>query len=225
MMTKRFICWCVVGSIGLLISCAMLIIVLADWRISDVAKNKIVAQAEQVVDQDVVLVLGTSPQIGSKPNYFYVERIRAVVQLWQLGKVRAVLVSGDNSTPHYNEPDRMKRDLVAAGIPPEFITCDYAGLRTYDSIARAGKIFGLKRVVIVSQREHLERALYLASAMHLDATGLAAADAPNWWQVRQQVREALARVKAMLDIAVELPPKHLGLPIVVPLAPKLATSI
>jgi SanA protein len=149
-----------------------------------------------------------------------VERIRATIQLWQVGKIRAVLISGDNSTPHYNEPDQMKKDLIAAGVPAEFITCDYAGLRTLDSVFRASMVFGLHSVVIVSQKEHLERALYLASAVDIDAVGLIAADAPKWWQVRQKVREALARVKALVDLADGRKPKHTGEPEKVRLAPK-----
>jgi SanA protein len=197
-------------------------IVLADWRVRDVSKDKIFRKAKDVPAHDVALLLGTSPKVGSHPNFFYVERIRATTQLWQLGKVRAVLISGDNSTPQYNEPDQMKRDLVSAGIPAEFITCDYAGLRTLDSVVRASQIFGLHSVVIVSQEEHLERALYLASGWDLGAVGLTAADAPKWWQVRQHMREALARVKAVVDVAIGRQPKHLGEPVEVRLAPRLA---
>jgi SanA protein len=169
-------------------------------------------------------LLGTSPKVGSKPNFFYVERIKATTQLWQLGKVRAILISGDNSTPHYNEPDRMKKDLIAAGVPAEFITCDYAGLRTLDSVFRATMVFGLHSVVIVSQEEHLERALYLASGVDLGAVGLTAADAPKWWQVHQRVREALARVEAVADLAVGRKPRHTGEPESVRLAPKPNTT-
>jgi SanA protein len=161
-------------------------------------------------------------RVGSRPNFFYVERIRSTTQLWQLGKVRGVLISGDNSTPHYNEPDQMNKALIAAGVPAEFIACDYAGLRTLDSVFRASIVFGLHSVVIVSQEEHLERALYLASGLDLGAVGLTAADAPKWWQVRQRVREALSRVKAVVDLAIGRQPKHLDEPGNVRLAPRLA---
>jgi SanA protein len=203
---------------------ALAAITFADWRVSDASKDKIFSKAEDVPEYDVALLLGTSPKLGSKPNHFYVERIRATIQLWKLGKIRAILISGDSSTPHYNEPDQMKRDLVAAGVPVEFITCDYAGLRTLDSVLRASMVFGLHSVVIVSQEEHLERALYLASSVDLAAVGLAAADAPKWWQVRQKVREALARVEAVVDLAVGRKPKHTGEPVNVRLAPKPNTT-
>ncbi|OYU43844.1 MAG: hypothetical protein CFE44_16135 [Burkholderiales bacterium PBB4] len=109
----------------------------------------------------------------------------------------------------------MKKDLIEAGIPAEFITCDYAGLRTLDSVVRARRVFGLHSLVIVSQEEHVERAIYLAADSSLDAVGLVAANAPRWWQIRQHVREALARVKAMIDVAADRQPKHLGEPITV----------
>jgi SanA protein len=207
-----------VGTTVVVISLAA--IAFADWSVTDASAGKLFSHAEDVPDHDVALLLGTSPKVGSKPNYFYSERIKATTQLWKLGKVRAVLISGDNSTKNYNEPDQMKADLVAAGVPSEFITCDYAGLRTLDSVFRASMVFGVHSVVIVSQREHLERALYLASATELAGVGLAAADAPRWWQVRQHAREALARVKAMADLLWGRQPKYLGDPSTVRMAPR-----
>ncbi|WKB55479.1 SanA/YdcF family protein [Eleftheria terrae] len=196
----------------------------AHWQVESAARGRIAATPEAAGPQPVALLLGTAPETRGRPNFFYVERLRAVVRLWQLGRVRAVLISGDNSRPDYNEPDRMKADLVAAGIPAAFITCDYAGLRTLDSVVRARQVFGLQRVLIVSQRSHVERAIYLASRVGLDAQGLAAADAPRWWQVRQQAREALARVGAVLDLVVGRQPRHLGSPVPVPLVPPSATG-
>lgn len=197
---------------------ALAAIAFADWRVGRASEGKLFTDAQNVPKRDAALLLGTSPKVGAQPNFFYAERIKATTALWRLGKVRGILISGDNSKPSYNEPDHMKKDLIAAGVPEEFITCDYAGLRTLDSVVRASKVFGLTSVVIVSQEEHLERALYLASDKGLDAVGLVATDAPKWWQVRQHVREALARVKAMIDVAVDRQPRHLGEPATVKLA-------
>lgn len=203
---------------AIVVTCLALI-AYANWDVANASEGKLFNKAEDVPKQDVALLLGTSPTVGGQPNFFYVERIKATVQLWKLAKVRAVLISGDNSRKDYNEPDHMKSDLVSAGIPEEFITCDYAGLRTLDSVFRTSMVFGVHSVVIVSQREHVERALYLASGARLAGVGLAAADAPKWWQVRQHAREALARVKAMVDLELGRQPKHLGTPITVKLAP------
>jgi SanA protein len=198
--------------VAVLVAIGLAAITFADWSVADASAGKLFSKAEDVPEHDVALLLGTSPKVGSKANYFYVERIKATTQLWKLRKVRAVLISGDNSTKYYNEPDQMKTDLIAAGVPSEFITCDYAGLRTLDSVFRASMVFGVHSVVIVSQKEHLERALYLATATDLVGVGLIAADAPKWWQVRQHLREALARVKAMIELRWGRQPKHLGAP-------------
>ncbi|OYU42671.1 MAG: protein SanA, partial [Burkholderiales bacterium PBB4] len=157
---------------SLLAALALVAITFANLRVSSVSSGKLFVNAEDVPKNDVALLLGTSPIVGNHPNVFYVERIKATTALWLQGKVRGILISGDNSKPTYNEPDHMKRDLIEAGIPAEFITCDYAGLRTLDSVVRASKIFGLKSVVIVSQEEHVERAIYLATGSNISAVGL-----------------------------------------------------
>lgn len=185
-------------SASLLIVCCS-VLYLADATVGRVASGRLAKHAEDIEGPTTVLLLGTAPEVNGKPNFFYTERIHAVLQLWKLGKVDAVLISGDNSRANYNEPAQMKADLVKGGIPPERLVCDYAGRHTLDSITRARNVFGSRHVVIVSQREHVERALYLAQAIGLQAQGFAAADAPHWWQVRQHLREMFARVKALLD--------------------------
>ena len=105
----------------------------------------------------VALVLG----VGKNRNYH--PRLRTAADLFLKGKVQALIVTGDNSRRSYNEPAEMKADLVALGVPEQYITCDYAGFRTLDSVVRAGKVFGQKRFLVVSQRYHCERAVFLAS--------------------------------------------------------------
>lgn len=183
----------------LILCCSVLY--LADTTVGRVASGSLAKRAEDIEGPTTVLVLGTAPEVNGQPNFFYTERIHAVLQLWNGGKIDSVLISGDNSRADYNEPEHMKADLVKGGIPPERLICDYAGRRTLDSITRARDVFGFQHVLIVSQREHVERALYLAQAIGLQAQGFAAADAPHWWQVRQHLREMFARVKALLDAA------------------------
>lgn len=89
-------------------------------------------------------------------------RLDAAKELYDAGKIEYILVSGDNSTQQYNETDTMKADLVEMGIPEEKIYGDYAGFRTLDSVVRARDIFGQESYIIITQRFHLERALYLA---------------------------------------------------------------
>jgi len=113
----------------------------------------------------------------------------------------------------------MRNDLITRGIPSQYITCDFAGLRTLDSIQRAGCVFGQTRIVVVSQSFHLERALYIAQAEGLDAVGFVAADAPLRWWLRARVREILARDVAVLDRLIGREPRHLGQREFVSLAP------
>jgi len=148
----------------------------------------------------VALVLGTSPRYAREPNPFYLARIKAAQELFTAGKVAGILVSGDNRRSDYNEPARMKADLVRAGVPAEFITMDFAGFRTLDSIARAKSVFRQERVIIVSQRFHAQRALFLAEHYGLDADAYVADEPPLNWRIRVRVREVFARALACLDV-------------------------
>ena len=98
----------------------------------------------------VGLLLGTSPKLKSgKANLYFDYRIKAATELYNAGKVKYILVSGDNRKNSYNEPEEMKKALIAAGIPDQRIILDYAGLRTLDSVVRAHLIFGLERFTLV----------------------------------------------------------------------------
>lgn len=159
------------------------------------------------------LVLGTSKYIKSgKKNYFYTYRIRAAVALYKSGKVKAIVVSGDNGSRYYDETTAMQKDLIAAGVPKRYIALDYAGFRTLDSIVRAGAIFDLKDYIIVSQRFHLERAIYIAKAKGQKAIGFTAKELPNTTAFyRMRLREYLARIKAFLDLYIlHTEPKFYG---------------
>jgi SanA protein len=168
------------------------------------ASSRLYSSIKKIPSKKAVLLLGTAKYIKKgRKNYFYTYRIRAVVALWKAHKVRAVLVSGDNSSKYYDEPTTMAKDLIKAGIPKRYITLDYAGFRTLDSIVRAEKIFGLKDYIIVSQKFHLERALYIAKAKGQKVIGFIAKDIPNTLSAkRMKYREYLARTKAFLDLYV-----------------------
>ena len=190
------------------------IVVLAiDVYVSDSAKGRIYSSVQKVPKRGVALVLGTAKYIRKgKINYFYKYRIDATVKLYKAGKVRAILVSGDNATRYYNEPARMKRDLIKRGVPKSKIYLDFAGFRTLDSILRAQEIFGLKKYIIVSQKFHLQRALFIAQKSGADAIGFVAKDIPRTAAAfRMRMREYAARVKAFLDIYIlHTTPKFFG---------------
>ncbi|WP_313608081.1 ElyC/SanA/YdcF family protein, partial [Dysgonomonas sp.] len=119
--------------------------------------------------------------------------------------------SGDNSRKDYNEADDMRAALVEAGVPDSIIHCDYAGLRTLDSVVRMNEIFGQDSFIVVSQEFHNERAVFLAQNYGLTAYGYNAKDLSlNRSSYRTKIRELFARVKVFVDIATGKEPKYLG---------------
>jgi SanA protein len=162
----------------------------------------------------VALVLGTAPTIQGRPNLFYTYRLRAAADLWEAGAIDGVLVSGDNGNADYNEPDAMRADLVALGVPADVVTCDYAGFRTLDSVVRAKEVFGLERCIVVSQPTHAERAVYLAEAHGLDATAFGAREpGARRARAKSRLREVAARTLAVFDVLLGTEPKFLGPPV------------
>ena len=107
---------------------------------------------QQVEAGRVGLVFGCHDRFQGRENLYFRYRIDAAEALWKAGKLRGLIVSGDNRRIDYNEPDKMRRALIQRGIPADRIVCDYAGLRTLDSVVRAKEIFGVSEVTIISQR-------------------------------------------------------------------------
>jgi len=165
-------------------------------------------------DNDVGLVLGTSPHTrGGEPNPQFYGRIHAAAQLYRLGKIKRIIVSGANPDASYNEPRAMRRELVKSGVPPQAIYMDFAGFRTFDSVARAQVVFGLDRVTIITQRYHAYRAVFVAKKLHMKVAGYAAPSEEIGTFSRTMAREVLARVRVVLDIYVlHTEPKFLGAP-------------
>lgn len=158
--------------------------------------------AASTPERDVALVLGTSPTTNGRKNLFFVARMEAASELYRLGKVRHIIVSGDNRRAEYDEPTAMREALIASGVPDAAITRDYAGFRTLDSVVRARDVFGQSRVTIVSQEFHDARAIFIAQDHGIDAIGLAASDVAGARGFVVRARETLARTLAVLDTKV-----------------------
>ena len=200
-------------SIFFIVIIFVIVVLSIDIFVSDSSKGRIYSSIQNMPKRGVALVLGTAKYVRrGKINYFYKYRIDAAIKLYKAGKVRAILVSGDNSSKYYNEPARMMRDLIKRGIPKSKIYLDFAGFRTLDSILRAKEIFGLKKYIIVSQKFHLQRALFIAQKSGVDAIGFVAKDIPRTAAAfRMRMREYAARVKAFLDIYIlHTTPKFFG---------------
>jgi vancomycin permeability regulator SanA len=156
---------------------------------------------ESVPSAPVALVLGARVFPSGTPSPFLAARLDLAHRLYRDGKVRAVLVSGDNLAPEYNEPDAMRAYLINAGMPAEAVVADYAGFDTYDSCVRSRRIFGVDRLVIVTQGYHLPRAVATCRALGLDATGVGDDSLRHTraWR-RGAIRDQLACVKTVIDL-------------------------
>ena len=181
-------------------------------------RSLIFAKGADVPTRKVALVLGTAPLVGRWKNPFFEKRMDAAAQLWREGKVRHLLVSGDNSRHDYDEPTAMRDALIARDVPASAITLDYAGFRTLDSLVRAREVFGLRELIVVTDDWHQPRALFLAQAAGLDALGVSSADVPWSMSAKTRIREWLSRVKAVANIyLLRTKPKFLGEPVRLPL--------
>lgn len=190
----------------------------AEWYIASASAGRIFEHASEVPVRAPALVLGCSPTFMGGPNGYFYNRMDTAAELWRAGKVTAFVVSGDNSSHAYNEPEWMKRSLMERGIPEERIACDFAGLRTLDSVVRMKEIFGVSTMIIVSQAFHNERALAIAGHEGMDAWAVSAPDVPNRRsRVKSWFRERAARVWMMMDLWLwGRGPKFLGEPVPLP---------
>lgn len=149
----------------------------------------------------VGIVFGTSHWTRSGVrNPYYDARIHAASRLNRLGRVEHLLLSGDNRTRQYNEPVTMWRDLRRQHVRDEDMTLDYAGFSTFDTLSRARDVFGVQKVLLITQSWHLPRALFIADALGLEARGCSAPSRPAAGQWRLEAREWVARAATVGDL-------------------------
>lgn len=196
---------------GLLLIALILVIFVCNIIISSTAEGQIYTDTDTIPANRVGLVLGTSNRLtNGSPNPYYTYRIDATIALYKARKIEFVLVSGDNGSIYYNEPNTIKKDLINGGIPEHVIFLDYAGFRTLDSMFRAKFVFGLDKVTVISQKFHNERAIYIAKQKGLKAIGFNAQDISTSQGLKVQIREYLARVKVFIDMVLNTQPKFYG---------------
>lgn len=159
--------------------------------------------------RDVAVVFGAGLRDGA-PTPYLAHRLDAAAELYEGGKVKVVLVTGDNSREEYDEPDAMRAYLTARGVPDGRIVSDYAGFDTWDSCVRAKKIFGVERAVLVTQDFHVRRAVALCWAAGIDSYGVGVAERRDATWYYGGVRELAAAGKAVLDVVTRPDPRFLG---------------
>jgi vancomycin permeability regulator SanA len=160
----------------------------------------------------VALVLGAPVYDGGSPSPFLAARLDVARRLYDAGRVRAILVSGDHGRWEYSEPDAMREYLIAHGVPGRKVVADYAGFDTYDSCARARRIFGVRRAIVVTQSFHIARAVTLCRRLGLDVDGVGDDSVRVFagaWR-KGSLREKGAAVKAAFDVLTGRDPVYLG---------------
>ena len=201
--------------IGICLAVAVLLVLICNGRVKKSSQGRMYQNVSEIPYRKVGIVLGTSPfRSNGSPNMYYRYRMETTAQLYFAHKISYVIVSGDNHKHDYNEPECMRRSLVALGVPDSVIYSDYAGFRTFDSMVRCKKVFGQDSVTVISQYWHNERALYIAQHAGLDAIAFNAPDVQvKHAYLKNHIRELLAKVKVVMDVTFHKQPKFLGEPV------------
>lgn len=163
---------------------------------------------ETLPPMPTAIVLGASTMSNGTLSVVFRDRVTTAIALYKSGKVSTILITGDNGNKYYNEVTPAGEYMVANGVPREVIFLDYAGFDTYSSMYRARDIFNVKEAIIVTQSFHLSRAVFIARRLGIDAYGLGSDH--HQYRFKNDVREVVANVKAVLDVVLHRKPKYLG---------------
>ena len=214
-MAKRGKRGCLGRLLGLALACALsLFAFVAVANVATIATTRgdVHVVADLVgYDADAVVVLGASVLPDGTPSDILKDRLETAVALYEAGCARAIIVSGDNRSTHYNESEAMKRYCVELGVPSEDVYEDHAGYSTYESMYRARHVFGCERIIVTTQAYHLYRAMFAASGWGMDACGVASDQGAYDNQGRYSTREAIARTKDFLQTIFRMPVETEGL--------------
>ena len=203
---KKGLSWLGWGIIAL-----MLFIISANALVIGKSSSRVISEVSDLKDAKIALVLGTSKstRFGTE-NLFFKDRMTAAADLYHSGKVKHIIVSGDNRTKYYNEPQDMMDALGILGVPSEGVTLDYAGLRTLDSVVRCREVFNQEDVIIVTQKFHAYRAVFIAGRYDIEAQAYSA-DFESRPFLKLLAREVVARSLTVVDLfLLNKSPKYLG---------------
>jgi SanA protein len=196
---------CLVAAVAAYLTCQIIVL--------SAGRDIMTFPSEGITHAPVVIVLGASVLPNGKPSDILADRLDVAYRMYAAGLADKILVSGDNGQNGYDEVNAMRRYLLDAGASPEDVFLDHAGFDTFDSVYRAERVFGVTDAIIVTQRYHLPRALYLAESVGMRAQGVSSDLQPYVKQAWFSARESLARVKAVGDVLFGSEPAYLGDPI------------
>lgn len=190
----------------------MIVIVLGiNFYVKLSTKNQIIENKDNpnLKDVDCIIVLGAGVW-GDKPSPMLEDRLLEAISLYENNTSSKIIMSGDHGKEEYDEVNIMKDFAIQQGVPSENIFMDHAGFSSYESIYRAKEIFGAKKVVIVTQKYHLYRALYIANRLEIEAYGVGADPRIYRGQSYRELREILARNKDFVKCIFKPKPTYLG---------------
>ena len=180
------------------------------------SRDKIIGidEISELSDVDCILVLGCGLRADGSPSAMLADRIDTAVRIYDTTDVKSILASGDHSREDYDEVGAILTRAVASGVPEDSIVLDHAGFSTYESMYRAKNVYGVEKVIIVTQEYHLYRAIYIANALGIEAYGVSADLRPYGGQWYRDAREILARVKDFIAAKTQPKPTYdgVGLP-------------
>lgn len=184
--------------------CLFLLLIITLWEcnhwIVSSTKSQVYGNIDSIPFRKVGLVLGTNKSWRGEENPFFKYRIAAAVRLFRAGKIKHIIVSGDNHLADYDESKDMEEALVKLGIPDSCITSDYAGFRTFDSMVRCLLVFGQDSITIISQESHNQRAVFIANYYKMHAVAFNAQNPSTGFSLQTNVREYFAKCKAIIDL-------------------------
>ena len=174
------------------------------------SKNNIYSDKSNIYDKfDCILVLGAGIW-GDKPSPMLEDRLNEAIDLYKSGISNKIIMSGDHGTTTHDEVNIMKSYAIEKGVNSEDIFMDHAGFSTYESMYRAKEIFGVNKVLIITQKYHLYRSVYIANKLGLDAYGKNSDPRKYRGQVYRDLREIIARNKDFFSCIFKPKPTYLG---------------
>lgn len=196
---------------GILMILILIIIVFGINFFVKASTSKLIVEnnSKEIENADCVLVLGAGIW-NNEPSPMLKDRLDVAINLYNDKKVSKIIMSGDHTRNNYDEVNVMKKYAIDRGVKSEDIFMDHAGISTYDSIYRAKNIFKANKIIIVTQKYHLYRSLYIAKCLNLEAYGVQATDKKYSGDFAREVREILARDKDFIKSIFKPKSKYLG---------------
>jgi len=180
-----------------------------NFYVKSSTKKKIISDINKIPQVDCILILGAGID-GDRPSLMLEDRLKAGIKLYDNNISQKIVMSGDHGRKEHDEVNIMKNYAMELDVPSSDIFMDHAGFSTYESMYRLKYIFGAKSVVIVSQKYHLYRSLYIARSLGLDAYGYAAEDIKYFGNTNREIREILARDKDFIKSIYKPKSTYLG---------------